>query len=69
MAEKKKPIIKLWFVKPKDAWYRLSDKERQAFLKIDKELFEKTEKTHDFKSLIVRDAQWSTENWTMFGAE
>jgi hypothetical protein len=69
MTEDKKPIIKLWFVKPTEAWYRLSEEEQHEMLVAEKAVFDKVREEYDWKGIIACDALWSTENWEMFGME
>lgn len=69
MDGEKKPIIKLYFMKPKASWYELTlEQKRELHGKVrqaDEVLFKK----YNVKSLFVCDAFWSTENWLAFGAE
>ncbi len=38
----KKPIVKLYFMKPKEAWYSLSKDEQQKILRKDQEISNKS---------------------------
>ena len=62
MAEKK-PIIKVLFVKPKEAYFKLSEEER-------KELGDKAMKDVEDvggKWIAFCDCYWSNEEWVWFG--
>ena len=64
MAEKK-PIIKVYLVKPKEAWYRLSEEKQ-------KELLDKTSKNLEQvggRTIVFGTSCWSDERWTYFGVE
>ena len=64
MAEKK-PIIKVYLWRPREAWLRLSDEER-------KELNDKVEKNLEQvggKTIVTCMSYWSDEEWVMFGVE
>ena len=59
------PIYKLWLMKPKPEWYRLSKKEQDSLL-------EKVGATIDRvggKLLISCRSSWSNEQWFGFGIE
>lgn len=65
----KKPIVKLYFMKPKEAWYSLSKEEQQRILKKDHEISGKLNEKFGIKKIIVCDCFWSTEDWILFGVE
>jgi hypothetical protein len=69
MNEKKKPIYKLFLMKPKEAWYRLSKEEQQALVKQDTELSEQRTKELGGRNILTCDCFWSTEDWLLFGVE
>ena len=59
------PICKLYMVRPKAAWYELSEDERDAHLdRVGKALEQAGGR------VIIRCAsRWSSEQWTSFGLE
>lgn len=69
MQEDKKPIIKVWFAKPREAWYQLSEKEQKDFFekehKIAKELCDR----YGIKNIKTCNCRWSNEEWLEFGME
>ena len=69
MNEEKKSVYKLFLMKPKDAWYRLSKEEQQALMKQDSELSEKKMKALGGRTVLLCDCFWSTEDWMLFGVE
>ena len=62
MAEKK-PIVVVYFNKPKEAWFRRSEAERKEYW--DK-LMKKWEELGG-KAIVVCDCRWSNEEWMWFG--
>jgi len=64
-VEMAEPIYKLWMTKPTEAWYQLSEEERNNH----------TAKTHEAlakiggKVIISCTPAWSSEQWLMFGLE
>lgn len=64
MAEKK-PIIRLMFAKVKEAFYKLTDEEKQEFMLKDRENWEKL----GCKILMMIDCRWSNEKWDYIGVE
>jgi hypothetical protein len=69
MDREQKPIIKLFFMKPKAAWYELSQKEQQQIMKRDTEVSTDLEKKYGGRSILVCDCFWSTEDWILFGLQ
>jgi hypothetical protein len=69
MSNTKKPIYKLFLMKPKEAWYRLSKEEQQAMVNRDTELSEKRMKELGGRNILICDCFWSTEDWLLFGVE
>jgi hemerythrin superfamily protein len=59
------PIYKLWMFRPKEAWYQLSQEERD---KNTNRIMEDIEKVGG-KSLLMCSPTWSTERWLAFGIE
>ena len=66
---KKKPIYKLFLMKPKEAWYRLTREEQQALVKQDAEISQKMKKKLGSRNILTCDCFWSTEDWLLFGVE
>ena len=62
---KGKPVVKVWFMRPKEAWFRLSEEKREELSrKHDKKL----EELHA-KTIVLCDSRWSNEEWATFGVE
>jgi hypothetical protein len=59
------PIYKLWMFKYTDAWYQLSEEERNSYFAKIQEAWE----TVGGKMLIACVSAWSAEQWTMFGID
>ena len=59
------PIYKLWMTKYKDAWYQLSEEERNGHLAKVGEALKKV----DGKTIKTCMSAWSTEQWQVFGME
>ena len=59
MAEKK-PIMRLFFAKLKEAWYEQSEEEMMEFMRKDKENLDELGCT-----FTTYDLRWSTEEWQL----
>ena len=58
-----KPIYELFLMKPKDAWYQLSEEERASVAGKDRESFEKVG-----AEFVVRcECSWASQQWLYFG--
>ena len=64
MAEKK-PIIRLLFAKVKEAFYDLSEEEKNKFMRKDRENLDEL----GGKVLMMVDCRWSNEEWNYIGIE
>ncbi|MFY1112355.1 MAG: hypothetical protein AB3K77_11825 [Methanosarcinaceae archaeon] len=64
MAEKK-PIIRVYFAKIKEAYYNLSEEEKQEFMHKDREQMDEL----GMKLLMMIDCRWSNEEWDFIGIE
>ena len=64
MAEKK-PIIRVFFAKIKEAFYNLSEEEKKAFMLKDRENLDEL----GMKILMMIDCRWSNEEWDFVGIE
>ncbi len=64
MAEKK-PIIRLYFAKIKEAFYELSEEEKMEFMRKDREEMDEL----GMKLTMMIDCRWSTEEWDFVGIE
>ncbi|MCP8303849.1 MAG: hypothetical protein H3Z50_00010 [archaeon] len=64
MAEKK-PIIRLYFAKIKEAWHKLSEEEKKEFMRKDIEKL----KELGCKIIMMVDCRWSNEEWHFIGVE
>jgi len=64
MAEKK-PIIRLLFAKIKEAFYKLSEEEKQEFMVKDRKNLDEL----GCKVLMMIDCRWSNEEWNYIGVE
>jgi len=69
VGKEKKSIYKLFLMKPKDAWYRLSKQEQQALIKKDAEVSHRMMDKLGGRSVLACDCFWSTEDWLLFGVE
>jgi len=63
MAEKK-PIVRVYFAKLKEAWFQLSEKEQIEFMRKDNEKLEELECT-----FTTYDCSWSNDEWQFFAVE
>lgn len=61
----KKPVIKIWFAKIKEAYFRLSEEERNS---IESKRVKKFEELGG-KLLVGGTPYWSNEEWAVFGVE
>jgi hypothetical protein len=59
------PIYKLSMVRPKEAWYRMSQDQRNAYLA----KIEDVRREARSKSLLICQSLWSNERWALFGVE
>ena len=59
------PIYKLWMFKYTDAWYQLSDEEKESHGANVEAALEKV----DGKAIVQCVSLWSSEEWVMFGVE
>ena len=64
MAEKK-PIIRLMFAKIKEAFYKLSEEEKQEFMLKDRKNLDEL----GMKLIMTCDCRWSNEEWDFVGIE
>jgi hypothetical protein len=59
------PVYKLWMTKPTEAWYQLSEEERE---RVDATALASLEKVGG-KPLIRCTPAWASEEWMLFGVE
>jgi len=64
MAERK-PIIRLYLARIKEAFYKLSEEEKIEFMRKDRENLDKL----GCKVMMVCDCRWSNEEWNFLGVE
>jgi hypothetical protein len=64
MAEKK-PIIRLYFAKIKEAFYNLSEEEKKEFMRKDRKNLDEL----GCKIMMMVDCRWSNEEWNFIGVE
>lgn len=64
MAEKK-PIIRVYFAKIKEAFHKLSEEEKKEFMRKDRENLEEL----GCKIMMMIDCRWSNEEWNFIGVE
>ena len=62
---KKKRIIRVMFAKIKPAFHKLSEEERQEFMRKDREKMEEL----GYKLHFMLDCSWSNEEWQFIGIE
>jgi len=62
---KGKPVVKVWFMRPKEAWFRLSEEKKEE---LSRKHDRKLEELHG-KTIVLCDSRWSNEEWAMFGVE
>ena len=61
----KKPIIRVYFAKIKEAFYKLSEEEKIEFMRKDRENLDKLR----CRVLTMIDCRWSNEEWQFIGVE
>jgi hypothetical protein len=64
MTEKKR-IIRIMFVKLKEAYFKLSEAEQQEFMRKDREKMEEL----GYKLHLMLDCSWSSDEWQFIGIE
>jgi len=64
MAENE-PVIRFYFAKLKDAFHDLSDEEKMAFMRKDRENLDKL----GMKAVTMVDCSWSNDEWDYIGVE
>ena len=64
MAEKR-PIIRLYFAKIKEAFYNLSEEEKNEFMLKDRKNLDEL----GMKIQMMIDCRWSNEEWDFVGVE
>lgn len=60
-----KPIIRLFFAKMKKAFAELSDEEKMAFMRKDRENLDQL----GMKAISMIDCSWSNDEWDYVGVE
>ena len=60
-----KPIIRLFFAKIKESFTNLSDEEKMAFMRKDRENLDKL----GMKAVSMIDCSWSNDEWDYIGIE
>ena len=60
-----KPIVRLLFVKMKQAFHELSQEDRTAFMRKDRENLDSL----GMSAVTMVDCRWSTEDWDFIGVE
>lgn len=60
-----KPIIRLLFVKMKEAFHELSQEEKMAFMRKDRENLDSL----GMRAITMVDCRWSNEEWDFIGIE
>ena len=58
-------VYKLWTARPREAWYQLSQDERNSLMARVIAALEKV----GAKSVVLCDGSWSSEQWLFFGIE
>lgn len=61
----KKPIIRLYFAKIKEAFYKLSEEEKKEFMLKDRKNLDEL----GCKVMMMIDCRWSNEEWNYIGVE
>ncbi len=64
MAESK-PVVRLFFAKMKEAFIKLSEEEKAAFMRKDRENIDKL----GMKAVSMIDCSWSSDEWDYIGVE
>ena len=60
-----KPIVRLYFAKMKEAFSNLSDEEKVAFMRKDRENLDNL----GMKAITMIDCSWSNDEWDYVGVE
>lgn len=60
-----KPIIRLYFTKIKEAFYDLTEEEKSAFMRKDRENLDEL----GMRAIKMIDCRWSNEEWDYIGIE
>ncbi len=60
-----KPIIRMMFVKMKEAFHSLSEEEKAAFMQRDRQNLDAL----GMRALAMVDCRWSNEDWDFIGVE
>lgn len=60
-----KPIIRLYFAKIKQAFYDLSEEDKSAFMRKDRENLDEL----GMRAIMMIDCRWSNEEWDYIGIE
>ena len=60
-----KPVIRMMFVKMKEAWHCLSEEEKAAFMQRDRQNLDAL----GMAPITVVDCRWSNEDWDFIGVE
>ncbi len=60
-----KPIIRLFFAKMKETFIDLSEEEKMAFMRKDRENLDEL----GMKAVVMVDCHWSNEEWDYIGVE
>jgi len=61
----KKPIIRVYFAKIREAFYNLSEEEKTLFMQKDREQMDEC----GMKLIMTIDCRWSNEEWDYIGIE
>jgi len=61
----KKPIIKVFFARPTEAYYNVSEEKRKEAV----DLNEKNKKELGIKTIVTCNSYWGNEEWEEFGVE
>ena len=69
MSKNNHSIVKVWFSKPKEAWYSLSEKNQEDFLKKEQALVKNYQAKYGIRFINRSNCFWSNEDWLEFGIE
>jgi len=69
MSKESKPIIKVWFNKPREAWYQLSEEEQKDWIQREQQITKKLSDKYGTKIIKTCKCRWSNEEWQQFGME
>ena len=58
-----KPIYELWLMKPKEAWYQLSEEGRASVMAKNVESFERA----GGEFVVFCESSWASQQWLSFG--